>query len=700
VAEFAFWGYGFATLLYAVSSLYLYLAWRGGSIGGALLAAVGLSAAWALAHSWSTGEPGHHALALAVDVLRAGGWFIFLLLLLRTIIRAAVRRYALTAGGILTIQIAALAGGVVGIFSMELAWRCYLAGALAGAILGLVLVEQIYRDLPKEARWALKPLSMGLGAGYLFDLYLFADGLLFGRLDPVIWVVRGPAHALVLPLIALSVMRNPSWSLRMSPSHTVVFHTAALGGTGAYLLVVAATGYYVRYFGGEWGHPLQIVLFFAALLLMAVFMSSAAQRARLKIYLSKHLFPYRYDYRAEWLKFTRALANSGSGLNLGQAVIRALGDLVESPGGCLWLRASGGEYRIYARINQQTAENAGAAMEAADSPLVRFLLEREWVINLAEYRANPEIHRELALPEWLMYFPDAWLLIPLTSSGGLVGFVLLSVPRTKFEIDWEVLDLLKTAQHQAASYLENMLATEELLEARKFESFTRMSAFVVHDLKNLVAQLSLMLKNAERHKHNPEFQEDILETVAHAEAKMRALMEQLQEKRPIDSPRAVDLVRTLENIRHTKRGQRPAVELRLPAEKTVMVHAHPERIERVIGHIAQNAIEACDAHGSVTMALDTQDTERVRVIVQDDGRGMSAAFLHERLARPFETTKASGMGVGVYETRQYIRELGGEVFFESEPGVGTKVMIELHRPSRTEMKQEEGGDHDDGERHA
>ncbi|GHT93990.1 histidine kinase [Betaproteobacteria bacterium] len=701
MTAFAFWGYGFAACAYAIFGLYLYLAWRGGRIGGALLAAVGLSLLWALAQLWSNQKFGVdiHVVVLVLDVLRAGGWFVFLLLLLGSTISHGVRRYAVVAVAVLAVQLAGVASSSGYLFTGTLTLRLYLGGALAGAILGLALVEQIYRSLAADARWALKPVLMGLGASFLFELYLFADGFLFGRLDPLIWVVRGPAHALVLPLIALSVMRNPAWALRMAPSRAVVFHTAALGAAGAYLLVVAAAGYYVRYFGGEWGQALQMVLLFAALVLMAAFMSSAAQRARLKIYLSKHLFPYRYDYRAEWLRFTQALATPDSRLDLGQMVIKSLGNLVESTGGVLWLRVAGEEeYRPCAHINQVEVD-AAKLVEAADSSLVRFLREREWIINLEECRANQEDFRDLALPAWLMYFPDAWLLIPLTGGSGLVGFVLLGAPRTRFEIDWEVLDLLKTAQHQAASYLERMLATTELLEARKFESFTRMSAFVVHDLKNLVAQLSLMLKNAERHKDNPEFQQDMLETVAHVESKMRELMAQLQEKRSIDPPRAVDLVRVLENIRQRKRGQRPAVELQRPAQGGVVVQAHPERLERVIGHIVQNAIEASHEDSKVTVTLDRSAVGRVRVVVEDHGRGMSETFLREHLARPFETTKASGMGIGVYETRQYIRELGGEVNFESTLEVGTRVSIELpgaapatRDPGRTHIKTGEGSD--------
>jgi putative PEP-CTERM system histidine kinase len=427
-------------------------------------------------------------------------------------------------------------------------------------------------------------------------------------------------------------------------------------------------------------------LLFAALLLLAVFFFSGAQRARIRVLINKHLFPYRYDYRNEWLRFTQALSSADGQLDLGESVIKALSDLVESPGGSLWLRGADGRMSVHSRLNQPRVE----ASEPPDSPFLRFLDEREWVINLEEYRSSQDVYKGLVLPEWLALFPDAWLLIPLKSGGSLVGFLLLSAPRAPFDVDWEVLDLLKTAQRQAASYLARMQSAEALLEARKFESFNRMSAFVVHDLKNLVAQLSLMLKNAERHRHNPEFQDDMLETVAHVEARMRGLMSQLQEKRSVNPTRTVALTSTLETICHRRRALLPHVELLLPPDGDWSVGAHPERLERVIGHIVQNALEATPDDGKVQVRLDANNDDRLRIVVQDTGRGMSEAFLRDRLARPFETTKSSGMGIGVYETRQYIRELGGDVHFESEEGVGTCVTIVLPRMVRGSSTEDQG----------
>ena len=677
LADFASWGYGLTALVYGVFALYLYAAWRGSKVGGCLLAAVVLSCVWALVNLWWTVyRPGEQTYMLGVgvaDALRIGGWFVFLLVLLRPLSGGYWKIFCAVAVAVLAVQL----GGVL-IYWQRLAediqaFRMNLGGSLTGAVLGFVLVEQLYRDIAQDKRWSMKPLCMGLGAMYMFEIYLFADAFLFGHPRPEILAVRGLAHALAVPLVALSGARNPSWTLRMSMSRSAVFHTTALGLSGVYLLVMSAAGYYVNFFGGRWGPALQTMLLFTAFVVLAVYMGSSAQRAKLRVFISKHLFPYRYDYRNEWLRFTRALSAADGQTDLGQAVIGALADLVESPGGVLWLRDDTGNYTVHARANQPEA----AAAAAADSSLVQFMRAKKWVIDLQEFRSSATAYPGLMLPDWLPNrFPDAWLLIPLIGGTGMIGFVMLVAPRTAFEIDWEVLDLLKTAQHQAASDLERMLIAEDLLEARKFESFMRMSAFVVHDLKNLVAQLSLMLRNAERHKDNPEFQADMLETVRHVEAKMRGLMTQLQEKRSIDPPRAVDLAAVLENIRRARREQRPPVELDLPDGQAVMVRAHPERLERVIGHIVQNALEATPDDGKVRATL-SAGQERTRIVVEDSGCGMSEDFIRERLSRPFETTKASGMGIGVYETRQYIRELGGEVTYESAEGAGTRVTIEL-----------------------
>jgi putative PEP-CTERM system histidine kinase len=233
---------------------------------------------------------------------------------------------------------------------------------------------------------------------------------------------------------------------------------------------------------------------------------------------------------------------------------------------------------------------------------------------------------------------------------------------------------MKTASRQAASYLAQLRATEALLEARKFDAFNRMSAFVVHDLKNLVAQLSLMLKNAERHRANPEFQRDMQTTVEHVVGRMNGLLLQLRTgATPVEKPRLVALGPIARRICAASAG-RPPITLDLTADTTVF--GHEDRLEHVIGHLVQNALDATDRGGNVTVRLGREEAFAY-VEVRDTGVGMTPEFVRERLFKPFETTKTSGMGIGVYESSQYIAGLGGRIVVDSTPGVGTGVRVLL-----------------------
>ena len=208
-----------------------------------------------------------------------------------------------------------------------------------------------------------------------------------------------------------------------------------------------------------------------------------------------------------------------------------------------------------------------------------------------------------------------------------------------------------------------------------FRSFNRMSAFVVHDLKNIITQLSLMMKNAERHRGNPEFQQDMLSTVENSLDKMRQMMLQLREgERPAGVASGVDLAPILARI--AQAAQQRGRPLQIDVVDRVATRGHEQRLERVIGHVVQNALDATPASGTVTVKL-AQSVGRAMVVVTDTGTGMSPEFIQNRLFRPFSSTKSNGMGIGSYESFQYVKELGGSIDVKSELGQGSAVTLLL-----------------------
>ena len=670
-------GYGLAALAYLGLSGLILASWRRRPHGRLLLLASLLSAAWgalSLLTAWGLLPVRPE---LAVEVMRNGAWLALLFHILRlrrpvgTPLPAPLRTVRL-AGGLLV-------GGLLlaGLQPLVLPGMPGLPrsvgnlGLVLLTVMGLVLVEQVYRGARPEDRWAIKFLCLGVGGLFVYDFYLYANATLFGAFDAQVWAARGYVAALVAPLIAVSAARNPDWAAPVGLSRSMAFHTASLLAAGIYLLFMAGAGYYLRLFGGEWGDVLQSVFIFAAALLLVLLLFSGTLRARLRVFLSKHFFSYRYDYREEWLKFTRTLAEGPSGTQLCERAAEALARLVDSPGGALWLREGNAGYQRASHWNWSDL----AGTEPAGSPFTRWLASRQWVIDLDELERRPELYGDLEPPAWIRNAAGAWLVVPLMLHDELLGFVVLKHSLGKVVYNWEVGDLLKVAARQASTHLAQMRAANQLIVARQFESFNRTTTFVIHDLKNLVAQLSLLLANAEKHKHNPEFQADMLETVANAVARMNKVLAQLRRDSDAAPVQSVALAELLAEAAASKQAFKLRPVLELPPA-TLRVRADRERLVRAIGHLLQNALEATPPGGSVRLRGFEHDGQAI-VEVADTGIGMDDTFIRTRLFQPFDSTKGAGMGIGAYECRETVRALGGTLDVDSAPGRGTRFLISL-----------------------
>ncbi len=676
---FAVYGYGLAFVAYASFAAYLAIVERplqgDKRAGWPLLAALWSSSIWAgalfLGQFWS--DRSTDWVAQFADLARYVFWFIFLFALLprpgsqdesrpTTVLRMAAFGCAGIAAALTAVEITT--GADVA--------RLKIAASLALPVSGLLIVEQFFRNLSEDSRWNAKPVCLGLLCVFVFDVYLFAESLLFGTFDEDALQVRGAIHALAVPFLIVASRRGPDWIGKIHVSRTAAFYSATLVLAGLYLLFVSGVGYYVRFFGGTWGRALQLSLLVAAFAFLGMLIFSGALRSWLRVFVGKHFYSYRYDYREEWLRFTAMLSAERTPQEMGQMIVRGLAKMVECPAGSLWTRT--GPDTPFAQTADWNMPRA-TQTEAADSSLCTFLRANGWVIDLDEFRASPRRYGSLALPTWLLGARNGWLVVPLLVGEDLLGFVVLARPITAIKLNWEVLDLLKTAGRQAAGYLAQMQATEALLDARKFDAFNRMSAFVVHDLKNIVTQLSLMLKNAERLHDNREFQQDMLLTVESSLEKMRRLMLQLREgATPPGGSRGVELTPILQRL--SKLAQNQGRVLQLEEGDRLSTRGHEERLERVLGHLVQNALDATPPEGRVWIQV-RRFSGQVKVEVGDTGVGMTDEFVRTRLFRPFNTTKHNGMGIGTYESFQYIRELGGTIDVSSRAGEGTTITVLL-----------------------
>jgi len=665
--------------------LLVVLSWRQGYIGAWLTAACALTALWAGVAAWNAWTGGELGLAvLVLEVLRTAGWIAFLLSLLFLDRQGGTMAPAwlATVGAI-----GALCAAVVGLDiaaaphagadMLKGALNLPIFGRLILAVAGLLLVENLLRNTRPEHRWGIKFLCFGIGGLFAYDFFMYADALLFHRVNDNLNAARGVTNALIVPLIAVSARRNPTWSIDVFVSRQVIFHSTTLVGAGVYLLAMAGVGYYLREFGGEWGSVLQATFLFAALILMALVLFSGTFRARLKEMISTHFFSYKYDYRDEWLRFIGTISSStGAGVSLPVRVMEGIAGIVESPEGAIWSCEDETRCTLMAAWNATVPKGA---MEV-DPSFTQFLESRQAVINLAQLEERPDAYDGLKVPEWLREIRRAWLIVPLIHHDRLLGFLLLGEPRAARDVDHEDYVLLTTVGRQAASYLAERETARALVEARQFEEFNRRFAFVLHDIKNLVSQLSLLTQNAEKHKKNPAFQEDMLETVKESVDKMNRLLVRLHEGgREAAATKAVELAPLMRGVVERNAGRNA----NLMFESTVdgiSVVADEERLGAVLAHLIDNALggisEMTDGTGRVDVRLSARGGEAV-IEVQDNGVGMDEHFVRNELFRPFKSTKSGGYGIGAFESREFVRELGGRMDVISVPGKGTTIRISV-----------------------
>ncbi|MGB5260933.1 MAG: XrtA/PEP-CTERM system histidine kinase PrsK [Gammaproteobacteria bacterium] len=680
--DLGYFSYLSAALGFGFLAVLLLFSWRSSLQGRLLTAVVITTAVWAAVAAGVAGDENEPAgLYLTFEILRYVAWYLFLLKLFEPAARQlAGFRFLRRWGLLLCIGFAALLL-VTELWAMHLATPQQLQrlmslrfiGHVLLAMTGLAIIEQLFRNIAPDYRRNLKFLFIGAGGIFAYDFYLYANALLFLGVDRELWEARGFINLFCVPLLTIAAARNREWSPNIFVSRDIVLHTTTIVGGGLYLLLMAVVGFYLQEYGGSWGRIAQVAFFTLALIFLAVVLFSGQLRRQLRVFLGKHFYRNKYDYRHEWLNLTAALNDKVRDRDSFAAVIGMLAEIVDARAGQLWLDDGQGHYRNVATWQTEAVDRA---IPATDS-LVRFLAATSFVINLHEVQTQPDEYDQLEVPFWLGTVDRAWLVVPLPGFDSMPGFVVLARPRAVREVNWEDRDLLKTAARQIASHLAVLMTSDALAQTRQFEVFNRLSSYMVHDLKNIAAGLEMVARNAQKHRDNPEFLADAFDSVDAAADDIKRLLDQLRNKR-IDTENKVkvDLAKLLTEAANKLSHRKPVPELELPADECCII-IQRQRMENVLVHLIENAQQATGEGGYVRVSLHTNE-QRCIIDIRDNGHGMDEDFISNRLFRPFDTTKGNaGMGIGMYESREFIRTLGGDIRVRSTPGSGTYIALEV-----------------------
>ncbi|WP_298303096.1 XrtA/PEP-CTERM system histidine kinase PrsK [uncultured Erythrobacter sp.] len=549
------------------------------------------------------------------------------------------------------------------------------------AIGSLVLLHNLYAGAASSSRRIILWSGIGLAAFFGYDLNLHTLAYLGEANPPAFVALQGIVAGFMAVMMAIGA-NSSSAGLEFRPSRAVTFQTLSLLVIGTYLIVMVLVTRSLALLGGDVGRASQIAFLVLGIAAAIIWLPSQRVRRSLRVMVAKHLFQHRYDYREEWLRFTRTIGHvSSPGSSFKERSVKAIADITDSPAGLLLMPNEEAQLELNARWNWATLDVPAVA---SDYLLPSLLEQHNHILALDEARSGIEYFGELAhIPDWLSEAEDAWALVPLIHFDRLVGVIVLARPRIERRLDWEDFDLLRVAGHQLASYLAEQAGQQALMDASRFDEFNRRMAFVMHDIKNIASQLSLLSGNAQKHADNPDFRADMLVTLRNSSDKLNALLSRLGRYGAghTQAAKELDLAALAANVCERFKGVHP---VQLARADSVIVLADGEGVEQAVLHLVQNAVDASE-NGEPVIINTVRDGLTGLLEVVDSGVGMSPEFLRTGLFKPFVSSKQGGFGIGAFEAREMIKAMGGRLVVESRENIGSRFSVSLPIPEAVRM---------------
>jgi signal transduction histidine kinase len=289
------------------------------------------------------------------------------------------------------------------------------------------------------------------------------------------------------------------------------------------------------------------------------------------------------------------------------------------------------------------------------------------------------------------------LALPLVSSGAIFGALVLlfgegtPVSQADEDLARAFADLAASAMSKAAqhehltrTHAELRASQDTLMRTDKLRALGEMAAGVSHDLKNVVAPLSLHLQVAQRALAKDK-KDDVKEAIAECQAIVRRATELLERLRDFSrqSPETRDDAVDLAGLAHeASEIAKPRMAARQGRINTIVEElgptpAIPARSSEVVSALVNlivNAIDAMPEGGTITVCTGAVE-RRAFASVTDEGPGMTDE-VRERIFQPFFTTKGErGTGLGLAMVYACMQRHGGSVTVETAPAKGAKFTL-------------------------
>ena len=520
----------------------------------------------------------------------------------------------------------------------------YLA-LMACLVTALFHLERTLVSLPRLERLRVKLEIVGVGLIMVMLGIYYSQALFYRSLDMNLVPVRSLVLAIGVLLIGASRLRGGVVA-RVRVSRDMAYRSLVLLAISLYLVGIGLLGEGMRYLDVAMQRAMFVSVAVLSGLAVVLVLLSEKLRRKAKVFLHKHFYRHRYDYRKEWRRFTGHLSSARTIEALQQGILSFYCDTFACGVAALYLRDNEqGDYRFAA--GYQVDVDKLAQLFAQNSPFAAFLTDRDWVFNVAD--DNPADLNEVLL---FCQEHEFTLAVPLLFEKSLEGFIFFGRPTNPNEqLNYEDFDLMKMLARQATSTLLSLKLSAQLSSAQEMAAMGRVSTFVIHDLKNLASNLALVTENAADYLDDPDFQRDMLETLTGTVGSMKELIARL---RNVVTPKELALAPT-DLLQLAEQGVRLAGGLRVAVTgEPVNTQVDAGEIQKVVQNLLINAREASGREELIGLEVGQAGEAYLRV--SDLGCGMSEEFIRERLFQPFQTTKTNGFGIGLYLSLIHISE--------------------------------------------
>jgi putative PEP-CTERM system histidine kinase len=569
------------------------------------------------------------------------------------------------------------------------AGRWFLIGLLLSVVVMLIVLENTYRNARrKEGRHTL----FGLIGGLLYAIFLLSQGLMYSRIPSAALLLGSIVVSAVGLLMAYDIIRYRLLEVEIYVGREAVYSSAILLLVGAYLILMGLVGKLVRLIGGNLGLFFTILAAFVMFSLLLALLVSGSLKKRLKAFVDKNFYRGRYDYREQWLRFSEETSFLLSLEEILPQFLQMTVETLDVRSGCVLLPdAAQGDFILAEahRLGPQELRILG------DSEFLEWLFILSQPIALDDNLFDDNPAQEVSSQRDHFRHLGLAVLVPLITNRKLVGLLALGPKNSEDSFSSVDLELLEAIGNHLSVAILNAKLSEELVLSKELEFIHKISSFVVHDLKNLVSTLSMLLQNATANMDKREFRESMIVTIAGTVEKMKALMGKISTV-PKDlqldfQPQDLNSI-VREVVSKVKVNQIASIEYVEDLKPLPLTSVNREYVERILLNLIVNAMEAMHREGTLRIssrlagngslaaadhrAVD-QNPRFVEIEVADTGPGMSAEFIKYKLFRPFQTSKRKGLGIGLYQCKEAVEAHNGRIEVRSEEGQGTVFLIRL-----------------------